>query len=187
MVDIVGSKIFFIFLFAYFLTFGCSKKIRHQALSFFFDGVPPLEQKDDLKKMREPEAKQQEFESEKAKVVVAEGSVHAPVADGECTLCHDPEDSYRLTANSESLCFDCHEDKKETPVVHTPVEEGLCTQCHNPHQSNHPSLLVKKGQDLCFQCHDKKHIQANENHEEIEDIPCYVCHDPHGGDNKFFL
>lgn len=183
----MSSRIAFVLLFVHFLVLGCNKKIRHQALSFFFDGVPPLEH---IKKSEHLEMKQQEsagLESEKTKVVVVQGSVHGPVADRECTLCHDPQDSFRLTADRENLCFNCHEDKKEAPEVHAPVEEGLCTQCHNPHRSDQPSLLVKAGQDLCFQCHDRKEIQANENHKEIEDIACYVCHNPHGGDNRFFL
>lgn len=73
-------------------------------------------------------------------------NVHAPVAKGECTLCHDPHRSHRRRLLrddlAEGVCAGCH--ARET---HRAME-GLaadgdedCIGCHEPHGSVHAVLL----------------------------------------------
>jgi len=81
-----------------------------------------------------------------------------------------------------------------------------CTACHDPHGSNEPHMLVDRyinAQDmsptsyfssnyaLCYRCHDEMTLldgasswfTAHQSHVRNRVIPCYVCHDPHGGVN----
>ncbi len=72
--------------------------------------------------------------------------LHGPVAQGECTLCHQPHQSefrYLLLKNrSVELCGSCHtKGYISENEEHTKGEE--CISCHNPHAGkNH--LLLKK-------------------------------------------
>ncbi|BCR03991.1 c-type cytochrome [Desulfuromonas versatilis] len=77
-----------------------------------------------------------------------------------------------------------------------------CVDCHSPHGSNEPHFLLLANQDaypaavpdypLCFKCHDQQYLwdpltipsssaaDLHKTHVKGKDIPCSVCHDPHG-------
>jgi predicted CXXCH cytochrome family protein len=118
--------------------------------------------------------------------------VHPPVAEGLCTMCHNPHSADRahlLVSAFPALCFTCHDQKKFTgkKVVHPPVAEGLCTVCHEPHRSAEPHLLVKAIPGLCFQCHDTKRFTKKYVHPPVAAGMCMTCHRPHDADRKFLL
>ena len=86
------------------------------------------------------------------------GSVlHAPVAGGMCTSCHDPHQSNQDKILKEPLpdvCYPCHEKTKFTKkYVHNVINVVGCGSCHNPHAANNPSLLPSSVNDLCATCH----------------------------------
>jgi len=109
---------------------------------------------------------------------------HEPVAEGDCTECHDSHSSgfkNLLIEDQKQLCFSCHEATKEEvekyKYVHRPVIERECKDCHAPHGSDYFRLLIRKytpefyapfdisNFDLCFSCHheDKVLIKETEN------------------------
>ena len=119
--------------------------------------------------------------------------VHAPVAEGDCLVCHGTTDqphpgadSIVLLEEEPGLCFQCHENPAEGMAYpHSAVAEG-CTGCHNPHQGGLPKLVVQSGGQLCLVCHedvdDGKYV-----HGPVRAINCKICHGIHGGDNLAML
>jgi len=119
--------------------------------------------------------------------------VHAPVADGECTSCHEPHFSTRRKLlKSDKICFECHDPFPEEGTVHIPVKDGKCTACHSPHAGPAPKQLHRVGNALCLGCHENPHTQHRSaevkgNATSVpEDFPtekgqlsCLGCHLPH--------
>jgi predicted CXXCH cytochrome family protein len=108
--------------------------------------------------------------------------VHAPVAAGMCTGCHDPHSAANvglLVKPPAALCLDCHADVKKKPhvivgfsggghplgdatkakEVADPLRSGkpfYCAACHEPHRSQRPRLnRFDKGMGSCQKCHNK--------------------------------
>ena len=94
---------------------------------------------------------------EEIKARVAEKHVHAPVAAGECTTCHDPHSApyrYQLKAEGSAACTLCHEDIGEDlkrPVVHKPTAN--CVTCHDPHGAPFRAQTRRPLNELCMDCH----------------------------------
>ena len=110
---------------------------------------------------------------------------HSPVAEGECSVCHDPHASdyaYNLSSQPGELCAMCHPDKSSGRHVLAglgfgdahpvrgkpdPSREGKelsCVSCHSPHSSSHKGLLVLDGtktENLCLLCHKKSSLRFN--------------------------
>ena len=119
--------------------------------------------------------------------------VHAPVAEGDCLVCHVTTDqthpaagSMLLVEEEPELCLQCHENPAAGMAYpHSAVEEG-CTGCHSPHQGGETKLLVQSGGKLCLGCHedvnDGKYI-----HGPVRAMNCKMCHGIHGGDNVAML
>jgi predicted CXXCH cytochrome family protein len=98
--------------------------------------------------------------------------VHAPLAGGQCSICHSPHGSpnvYQLRKTVNDICYSCHDDKKEGnhPVVFHPSdgkpdprypEKDLsCASCHDPHAADNKNMLAMPGGyfALCQSCHNK--------------------------------
>ena len=86
--------------------------------------------------------------------------LHGPVALGECTVCHKPDDiakhTFKFARAGNDLCLNCHLEQTAGKNVHKPVKEGSCVKCHNPHSSDNEGLLVKESvAELCAECHAK--------------------------------
>lgn len=106
--------------------------------------------------------------------------VHAPVAGGLCTLCHDPHASdYARLLKKEpvAVCLDCHDhvargshvvagfSAKGHPVgiggraVADPLRPGTafyCGSCHQPHRSEFARLTrfdTQSSHAFCRECH----------------------------------
>jgi predicted CXXCH cytochrome family protein len=86
--------------------------------------------------------------------------LHAPVAGGDCTSCHDPHGSafrFQLAADGNGACLTCHTDVAETmaqPFRHGPAVAS-CTMCHDPHASTHRSQLRGSANTVCLACHSE--------------------------------
>ncbi len=168
---------------------SCSPRLSNNMLSFFFDGVPPLDTvktmsgQDNRKENRNPEI----F---RPVPIVADNnfSLHPPYKEKECFSCHDENAQSELLMPQPDLCYLCHNDfSKEYKFVHGPVAAGYCTSCHNPHKSELKKLLIRPGQQLCLDCHLSKSVFKNKNHKDIGNSECILCHNPHGGENRFIL
>ncbi len=119
--------------------------------------------------------------------------LHAPVAAGECTGCHDPHFSERPKLQKlEKGCFECHDRFPSDGVVHPPVAEGNCKGCHSPHVGPAPKMLLAAGNALCIGCHENPHGQhrsaavkgkntlvPDDFPRDKEDLACLGCHMPH--------
>lgn len=193
---------------------GCDKHSKQRVLTFFFTGVPTLEEK---KKDEIAEAKAGEAEEEKKKTEVIRELkffVHGPKAANECFQCHDssrsvsfriaskkkardisssrPAVSGRIVVPLKKLCVECHIAKsaqtayEKRLVMHGPLAAGSCTFCHNPHQSRFQYMLIKENTlDLCTECHSTGYLAETEEHKKGKD--CISCHNPHFGKNSFML
>lgn len=120
--------------------------------------------------------------------VFSEGTVHSPVAEGDCGSCHKdhgPTNTLILTEKAPKLCLDCH-DEVSGAHVHSPVAEGECATCHRPHNSPEKKLLAKAAPALCYECHDdfstKKSVHA-----PVADGECMECHAGHKSDREALL
>jgi predicted CXXCH cytochrome family protein len=131
----------------------------------------------------------------------AQTRTHFPVAEGECTACHDPHGSefaFMLPGSTDgtgedNFCFTCHINiaeltKKKT--VHGALDIGGCLTCHQTHKSGDPSKqefafhLDKSAPSLCLTCHDgsDKDLIATHDGQPFQKAVCTDCHNPHGSD-----
>lgn len=118
--------------------------------------------------------------------------VHGPVAGGDCIVCHNPhasENEFLLAIDRVTLCFSCHEDKKEDfekKYVHQPIKES-CEKCHLPHGSQFAFHLKDDRAALCADCH-KEFVQQMNNsesqHTAVTTNGCLGCHLPHSSDHN---
>lgn len=154
---------------------GCEAKTRYQVLSFFFDGVPPPEDRivngDTGAVMKKPEQQQKP-------------SKHGPFAARMCNACHD-SNTNALLLPRDKICLKCHV-LETARRQHGPVASGGCLVCHDPHRSSSEYLLVSSVKGFCTYCHDPKEIYEREVHRD-NTASCTDCHNPHGSDNDFFL
>ncbi len=119
--------------------------------------------------------------------------VHAPIAGGDCTSCHDPHqsaDKGMLKQPMPKVCFQCHpEGIMKQKVMHQPVVSGDCSGCHDNHQSDFSKRLVMEGNALCFGCHPNKEEAMKT--KKVSHPPvvqsCVLCHNPHGSAAKAML
>ena len=120
-------------------------------------------------------------------------TLHGPLEEGECIICHDPHqsnDKFLLTEESlPVLCFNCHEDTiTKQKNVHGPVADGDCIVCHNPHASENEFLLEFTRTTLCFTCHeDKREGFAKKFVHQPAKESCENCHLPHSSQFAYHL
>jgi len=119
--------------------------------------------------------------------------LHAPVAAGECTGCHDPHYSARAKLQKlEKGCLECHDAPPEGRTVHYPVKNRECTACHGAHVGAAPKQLVRPGNALCAACHERSHAQhrlaavkrettqiPDDFPRENKELSCLGCHKAH--------
>lgn len=111
--------------------------------------------------------------------------VHQPLAQGQCSACHNPHVAHfkgLLEKEGSALCFSCHEKQQEAfkqGMVHQPVRSGQCLACHEPHVSSRNGLLKEQLSATCFGCHDKLLQKYQYTHNPYAQGQCYSCHRPH--------
>ncbi|MDW7710847.1 MAG: cytochrome c3 family protein [Deferrisomatales bacterium] len=112
--------------------------------------------------------------------------VHTPVAEGECTGCHDPHTSKHgvlLAEEPTRVCYNCHDALVPAGALsaHRTVVEGKCGSCHDPHAAQHKNNLLQGGNELCFGCHEPIRAAVSgitHPHDPVAD-DCLGCHNPH--------
>ena len=91
--------------------------------------------------------------------------LHAPVAGGDCTSCHNPHGSafrFQLAADGNGACLTCHEELAETmaqPFRHGPAVAS-CTMCHDAHAAPHQSQLRGGANTVCLACHGESGVDG---------------------------
>jgi len=166
---------------------SCDEVQRHEALIFFFDGVPPLGSENLQEKLLDPNTP--EFaQADQAPVWY----VHEPRKD--CSTCHGKRKrrsfSSQIYLNSPvpKLCYNCHTDYTvSASFVHGPVAVGQCLFCHNPHRSKIEHLLTEPEPKLCYLCHDINTIKLIPAHLLKQLSACTECHYPHASSDKALL
>jgi predicted CXXCH cytochrome family protein len=190
---------------------GCSKVTRYKIKTFFFTGVPPLEDEaiDQVKRPHTLETLVR-MEKQRPKIVLYS---HTPYAQGLCAKCHQMPGgtSFRIVGNKKGaavfrkgggmpgplrkpkneLCVMCHTfftpatAKKMSLWLHAPKTEAGCNVCHDPHQSKFPNQMHQKPSALCVSCHPRCPHLDTYDMREVDD--CLTCHNPHVGRNRMML
>ena len=197
------SKLLVIFLFIVLLP-GCAGEKRYKVLSVFFDGVP---KPGSAKEQTHGKAKPGEVSGEKAapeqtRKVIQILSQHPDYKNHKCDKCHNRSASNFLRARSDRICFLCHKEKDfKGAFIHGPAAVSDCSICHLPHESQFDRLLITDSRKICLYCHQARDVALNPVHAKLfnkngtdpgqngQEHPkrCTNCHDPHKGDNRFFL
>jgi len=158
---------------------GCDATSRHKVLTYFFDGVPPLES-------AEAPSAQGAGASSLIPAHPISFQEHGPFAAKLCNACHNEAGGNALVAPPDQLCFRCHALKLDKAYIHGPLASGDCLVCHDPHSSPYRPLLVSQSDNFCFQCHDRNDIAKSPVHANLEE-PCTICHDAHMSNTKYLL
>jgi predicted CXXCH cytochrome family protein len=195
---------------------GCDPALKHDLLTVFFDGVPPLNGTKDTETkeagigesfeagatQQGPAATAKMTEATETPplplVTQVQHTPHAlKMCDGGHQTPHNTPGAaigFSLLEDKHRLCAMCHDQMSQEELgkkydwVHGPVQYGACTECHRPHESpNSYMLKVWPIQELCFQCHDQKKVFKTNQHANKEDTACTECHDPHGSQVRYFL
>jgi predicted CXXCH cytochrome family protein len=159
------------------LSFACDATSRHKVLTYFFDGVPPLET---------PGAEPAPGAATPTAARPISFQEHGPYAAKLCTACHNQDVGNALVAPPDQLCGRCHALKLDKAYIHGPLASGDCLVCHDPHSSPYKPLLVSQSDSFCFQCHDRNDIANSPGHANLEE-PCTTCHDAHESNRKYLL
>jgi len=166
---------------------SCDEVERHRMLTFFFDGVPPLQ-------TEASKAEASGLKAGKAADVAPMGGwhIHPPVKN--CADCHGEQRrmsssrKVQLVAEVPQLCYQCHTEYATLEGwVHGPVATGNCLLCHEPHKTKPEFLLRKPVPELCYQCHELGAIRMVKNHAEESYTQCTDCHEGHAGATRSLL
>lgn len=176
-----------------FVLFGCDPLSRHKVVSTLFDGVPSMPPPE--KFCSDYYEKRVIADAQKAKgIKEAQAndtrikSTHAPYGEKKCDGCHDKTKPDGLIRPKDKLCLGCHKDFIKGPHVHGPVALAACLNCHVPHDSQFPSLLKLGFNETCAACHQEQRVASGLHKKSMaKQFTCIDCHDPHFGNDKFFL
>jgi predicted CXXCH cytochrome family protein len=158
---------------------GCSTSTKHKVLTFFFTGVPSLEEMEMQKKEQQEKLKKKE---DKKKSAVKE-------------IAKLPEPASREKAASPAPKI----------YFHTPYSDGACKKCHRMPEANFtmfrlntptskfskgggmPGVLIAPRRKLCIQCHESLTLDKASSsglwlHTTAAEGDCDACHAPHQGD-----
>ena len=169
------------------LTVACSETARYRVLSFFLDGVPPPGAQE------APVAGGAADRSligpiEPAQIPARQRIfTHTPYRENRCGGCHDSDSGQLIRPVQEGLCAACHSKTVTARFVHGPVAVNDCTVCHHYHAAPFPNLMLADTVATCLNCHDRDDLSTGDHHTAPGQRNCIECHDPHGGDNRFFV
>ncbi|MBU0945747.1 MAG: hypothetical protein KJ804_19115 [Proteobacteria bacterium] len=127
------------------------------------------------------------------KTLFTDKIVHQPVAESQCSVCHNPHVAkYKglLRDHNGTLCYSCHKKSKEEfgkGIVHAPVAQGNCSGCHSPHASSNKGLVSNDLANKCFACHTDLPQEYKQIHKPFADGNCIACHRSHQADNLQLL
>ncbi len=171
---------------------GCDRDARYKILTFFFEGVPPLDSDSSAAKIKITKTITKKTGAEyQTETVVKErltrlskqkrASKHKEVRD--CSGCHVGKfgsGRRALIKALPDLCYSCHTNYHDAGgYLHAPVRVGDCVVCHDAHQSMYVHLQKAALPQLCLQCHLPEDMKTIEDHEDKLESICTDCHDPH--------
>lgn len=119
---------------------------------------------------------------------VASKTLHAPLADNECTPCHANSGGnhqrqkglYAPKTPTAKMCAECHDNFNTGKSVHGPIKKDECLGCHYAHFSGNKKLLRQPlGTPLCFSCHNADKFKGTFPHQPVADGACGDCHNHH--------
>jgi len=159
---------------------GCDRLSRHKVLTFFFTGVPSLEEQDKMKAER-LEGTQKPKPDDTTQVAAARAPSRS-TALGSSRFSHGP-----YAANT---CYECHEVSasgglrgfgKKEEAAGSVAQAGVV-----------PGKMVAPMAELCVGCHDSKSpAKAFEAglwvHGPVGNGYCILCHGPHNGPEPYLL
>jgi predicted CXXCH cytochrome family protein len=175
---------------------GCNREAKHKILTFFFEGVPPL---DSEKIAVETEMTMAVDESPQpvvaGKKIISRvlkqrrASKHESVSDcGKCHLGGMGMGQQQLVEPLPDLCYSCHANFEALgDFLHGPISVGNCVFCHDAHQSRYVHLQKAPQPGLCYLCHGREDMSDIADHQDREEIICTDCHDPHAGSTRMRL
>jgi len=161
---------------------GCDRLTRHKVTTFFFTGVPSLEEQDRQQEAALEEAKKPKLEKAGAKtasarpqktrsvVVKATRFSHGPFAANECYQCHE------VSASGGFRGFG-----KQEAAADSLAKAGIV-----------PGKMIASPAELCVGCHaSKKPERAYQAglwvHGPVSAGYCTVCHAPHASPEQYML
>ncbi|MFT5700101.1 MAG: putative CXXCH cytochrome family protein [Desulforhopalus sp.] len=190
---------------------ACEPQARHRMLTFFFTGVPPLEETDSAETISD-----QPLPPAAIRATVSDSTdklfSHPVWQAGVCDPCHQTTGAFSapgvgkrlavfkqgggrpadLTLAKNKICTQCHSDKtpqralSENLWLHNTTAKGDCLVCHDPHQSNNPKTLRLPSGALCVSpCHEQGKFMVTPSHQTEQE--CLSCHNPHMGINENLL
>ena len=172
---------------------GCDRAARHKVLTFFFEGVPPLDSNRQAAGTQTVAEESPALAAANQKAVRIDrqtgASRHEPSKD--CYQCHMKQGGWnqeRLAEPLPELCYSCHTNYSAAGgYLHGPVAVGECLFCHDAHQSKYLHLQKTPQPQLCYQCHLPEDLESVAQHQNVERQICTECHDPHIGSTRNFL
>lgn len=170
---------------------SCNEGERHEMLTFFFDGVPPLG--GELGGSASGGVVDPNAPADPNRPPEVVWYQHEPSLG--CEGCHGDRKKrgfsrqVNLVAPVPDLCYQCHEHLQDLPgQVHGPVAVGACTFCHEPHRTSNKHLLKEPVPELCYQCHEAEVIAfLDSKHADPSYTNCTQCHEGHASENSGLL
>ncbi|MEI6500095.1 MAG: cytochrome c3 family protein [Armatimonadota bacterium] len=113
------------------------------------------------------------------------GYTHAPVAKGQCLLCHTPHGGparHDLIDKVGTTCLSCHPLNDALRAAHGKyaVDQADCTSCHNPHSFDRARKLLRKTEHAplrkCELCHTPSDGAAKPGLVKPVKELCVSCH-----------
>ncbi len=181
--------ILFIAVTAAALLGGCDSLTMYKVTSTIFDGVPSMPPADQYCRDYHIQATLDEAKSERTKQEAkAQNSDHPPYTEKRCNDCHNKDTDSGFVVAADLLCAHCHKNFPTGSFLHGPAAVGACLKCHLPHTSQNPSLLIQPKETICDICHAEMRVAKGIHSKALgKGVLCTDCHDPHGGDVRFFL
>ncbi len=152
---------------------GCDPAKRHRTLSFFFDGVPPLEEPEEMR----------------------EGGLQEK-QDGKEGLTASVKMNQTKDSGTPSSGEETDDSSKMALVQHLPYEMKMCDGCHEIEKgsSGIPSgfSLHEEKTKLCSMCHDSMSQEELRKtytwvHGPVQYGACLECHHPHQSPNPYMV
>lgn len=162
----------------FLLLCGCSRQARHEVLTFFFTGVPPLEE-------------QATAASQPGQQSAGGAQQKVPQAPAQKTQAPPKQQYYSHPVWLDGQCDACHQGKNLF-AFQTPKTGGAPSQRVFFSGGGMPGPLNSPVEQLCSGCHsDKTGLRAIKDHLWLHNPTakgqCLACHDPHQSKNSGVL
>lgn len=167
---------------------ACSHDIaRYRMMRFLFDGVPAPGAEEQVG--YEPTVRASQISTEpRTRPEPQQLFAHTPYRMNRCGGCHSADSGGLLRTLERGLCLNCHASVvNDVKYAHGPTAVYDCSFCHHYHASPHEYVLHVGPNETCYRCHDGDDLTTGLHHADLETRTCTTCHDPHGGDNRFFV